>query len=228
MVFQATIVKVMIASPGDVANERQTARDVINEWNVIHAEDRRSIIMPVAWETNATPAMGDRAQEIINKQLLRTSDLLVAIFWIRLGTPTGVAKSGTSEEIEEHLHAGKPVMLYFSATPVRPDSMGEVQYQALREFKASMRQQGLVEEYESLSELREKFARQLAQTIIQRFPAASVQGTTAVPVPQPEAGGGGVEVPALLAETRELLKEATQDPQGNGEDLDRFPRSPAC
>jgi hypothetical protein len=95
--------------------------------------------------------MGNRAQEIINKRLLRARDLLVTIFWTRIGTPTSVPKSGTTEEIEEHLHAGKPAMLFFSATSVKPDAVDEMQYQALREFKASICQGGLVEEYDAAS-----------------------------------------------------------------------------
>ena len=214
MVFQATVVKVMIASPGDVATERRAAREVIHEWNAVHAADRRTVLLPVAWETNATPAMGDRAQEIINKQLLRGADLLIAVFWTRLGTPTGMAKSGTIEEIEEHLRAGKPAMLYFSATPVRPDSVDEAQYRALREFKASVLQRGLVEEYESVSEFREKLARQLAQSIIRHFPAPSAEGGSTPLVPSPETTGARTAVPDLSAEAGALLREAIQDPHG--------------
>ena len=90
--------------------------------------------MPLGWETHATPEMGDRPQAIINGQLLKKADLLIAIFWTRIGSPTGAAKSGTVEEIEEHIGAGKPAMIYFSSAPVRPDSIDEKQYSALREF----------------------------------------------------------------------------------------------
>ena len=136
MSYTARVVKVMIASPGDVAKERQLIRDVIHEWNAVHAEDRRLVLMPIGWETHSTPAMGDRAQAIINKQLLETCDLLVAVFWTRLGSPTGVADSGTVEEINEHLAAGRPAMIYFSVVPVRLDSVDEQQYEKLRAFKA--------------------------------------------------------------------------------------------
>jgi hypothetical protein len=214
MVFQATVVKVMIASPGDVATERRAAREVIHEWNAVHAADRRTVLLPIAWETNAAPAMGDRAQEIINKQLLRGADLLIAVFWTRLGTPTGMGKSGTIEEIEEHLWAGKPAMLYFSATPVRPDSVDEAQYRALREFKASVLQRGLVEEYESVSEFREKLARQLAQSIIQHFPAPPAEGGSTPLVPSPDTTGARTAVPDLSPEAGALLREAIQDPHG--------------
>lgn len=124
----------MVASPSDVPQERVIVRDVIAEWNAVHAEDRRTILMPLGWETHATPEMGDRPQAIINGQLLKKADLLIAIFWTRIGSPTGAAKSGTVEEIEEHIGAGKPAMIYFSSAPVRPDSIDEKQYSALREF----------------------------------------------------------------------------------------------
>lgn len=40
----------MIASPGDVSQERRVIRDVIDEWNTIYSEDRRIVLMPVGWE----------------------------------------------------------------------------------------------------------------------------------------------------------------------------------
>ena len=49
------------------------------------------ILMPVGWDTHASPEMGDRAQAIINKQVLKNADLVVAAFWTRLGSPTGVS-----------------------------------------------------------------------------------------------------------------------------------------
>src|SRR4051794_33094357 len=110
----------MVASPSDVAQERVIVREILAEWNAIHSEDRKIVLMPLLWEANAAPAMGDRPQAIINGQLLKNADLLVAMFWTRIGSPTGVAKSGTVEEIEEHLKAGKPAMIYFSSAPVRP------------------------------------------------------------------------------------------------------------
>jgi hypothetical protein len=36
------------------------------------------------------------------------------MFWTKLGTATGVAASGTVEEIDRFVAAGKPAMLYFS------------------------------------------------------------------------------------------------------------------
>jgi len=59
------------------------------------------------------PEMSGRPQGIINQRLLKECDLLIAAFWTRIGSPAGVAASGTVEEIEEHLAAGKEAMIYF-------------------------------------------------------------------------------------------------------------------
>jgi hypothetical protein len=151
--------------------------------------------------------MGDRPQAIINKQLLQDADLLVAVFWARLGSPTGVAASGTIEEIEEHLKAGKPAMIYFSSVPVRRDSTEDDQYTALQEFKASLKSRGLYDAYETPAEFRTKLSRQLAQKIIASF--ASGRDDAAM-----EAVDYLAPVPSIGPDARELLIEASSDPQG--------------
>src|ERR1700676_2960313 len=121
MSYEATVYNVFIASPSDVETERAIAREVIYEWNAVHAETERTILQPIGWETHSFPDMGDRAQGIINRQILEKCDILVAIFWYRLGTATGVAESGTIEEIERHLKENRPAMIYFSSRDVPRD-----------------------------------------------------------------------------------------------------------
>ena len=159
----------MIASPTDVQEERSINREVIHEWNVVNSERDGVVLLPVGWETHAAPALGERPQALINKQVLRTCDLLVAIFWTRLGTSTGAAESGTVEEIQEHLATGKPAMVYFSTVPANPASIDQDQYNELIRFKNTIRQLGIVEEYGSVTDFRNKLIRQLAQTINDNF-----------------------------------------------------------
>src|ERR1700731_2767221 len=84
------------------------------EWNALDGEAESVVLLPVAWETHATPRSGVRPQAAINEQLVDQSDILVGMFWTKLGTSTGVAPSGTVEEIERFISAGKPTLLYFS------------------------------------------------------------------------------------------------------------------
>ncbi len=69
MAYQSVVFQVMIASPGDVAKERQIIKDVLNEWDYIHPLDKHIFLMPVGWETHSAPLMGERPQAIINKQI---------------------------------------------------------------------------------------------------------------------------------------------------------------
>lgn len=217
MSYNAIIYNVMIASPSDVVNECKVARDVIHEWNTIHAEDKSIVLMPIGWETHSSPSMSDRPQEIINQQVLKKADLLVAIFWTRSGSPTGKSPSGTIEEIEEHISAGKPAMIYFSSSPVRLDSVDEQQYIALREFHDQCKERGLIVEYDLISDFREKFTRQLAHTVIDKFtPSDSSEAElqSADTIPGNIAAARKAAIPELSDFARQLLLEASQDQHG--------------
>ena len=161
MSYLAKVYCVFIASPADVADERETIRTIVWNWNSINAASRGIMLEPVGWETHSVPELGGRPQAIINKQILEESDLLIAVFWTRIGTATGAHPSGTVEEIEEHVAAGKPAMIYFSDTPVRRDSVDDAQYGALREFRQQLQNRGLVVSYSGLPDFTEKLTRQL-------------------------------------------------------------------
>ncbi len=209
MSYRAKVVKVMIASPSDVAAERQATRNVIQEWNNTHSEDKNIVLMPVGWESHSAPTLGGRPQAIINKQVLADCDLLIAVFWTKVGTPTGKAVSGTVEEIEEHVKAKKPAMIYFSAVPFPLDLVDMDQYRALQQFKAELQQRGLYAEYATPEEFRDKFARQLAQTVLRHF-ASKKNGD--------DQDDDGLilrhKLPALSDTAKLMLIEASQDQDG--------------
>src|SRR5450759_2687500 len=136
----------MIASPGDVLEHRQVIRDVVHEWNYINSLHTNVVLMPVGWETHSSPELGSKkAQDLINERILKDCDLLVAVFWTKLGTPTEQSLSGSAEEIERHLKAGKPAMVYFSTAPFAEESVDMGQYRLLGEFREWCNDRGLTE-----------------------------------------------------------------------------------
>lgn len=206
MAYQATAYNVMIASPNDVAAERNAVRTALNEWNTVHSENRGIVLLPLGWESHATPEMGDHPQSILNKQILTRGDLLVGVFWTRLGTPTPRYPSGSVEEIEEHIASGKPAMLYFSNQPVRPDSVNQEQYTALLNFKNSCQQRGLYQEFASLTEFAELFYRHLQMKVnTDAYFQKSATASTASQIVE------HASVPNLTisSEARHILKAAT-------------------
>ncbi len=138
MAYKATVMPVMIASPGDVAEEREIARKVIHDWNDVNSQRSKVMLAAVGWDSHSSPELGERPQELINKRILKDCDILVGVFWSRLGTPTGKSNSGTIEEIEEHVAAGKPAMIYFSSRPVEPNSVDPDQYNQVKDIQKKM------------------------------------------------------------------------------------------
>jgi Domain of unknown function (DUF4062) len=165
MPFNARVFQVFIASPGDVQEEREIATEVIRRWNDLNAREKSLVLLPLRWETHSTPELGTRPQGVINRQVLEHCDMVVGIFWTRLGTPTGESASGTVEEIERAGTNGKPVMLYFSNSKVDLDTVDLDEYKRLKEFKNKMYPEGLIDSYSSPTEFREKFSRQLSMKI---------------------------------------------------------------
>jgi hypothetical protein len=134
MSFKAETYRVLIASPSDLSEERQVAADAVNKWNAQHEAAESAVLLPVKWEMHATPRSGVRPQQAINDQLVWQSDILVGMFWTKVGTSTGVAESGTIEEIDQFVKVGKPAMLYFSRRPIDPDKIDLAQHRRLRSF----------------------------------------------------------------------------------------------
>ena len=215
MSFGARVYNVMFASPSDVTVEREHAREAVHEWNVVHAASRHVVLLPTGWDTHATPSMGGAPQEIINRQVLRQADLLVGIFWTRLGTATTSHASGTVEELERHIAAGKPAMLYFSAQPVHLDSVDLAEYERLKQFKEQMRQRSLFETYDSPEDFRDAFFRHLQIKLNDRGYFEGPQ-----PPPSPAAENLAYQVTnrimsyELPAEAIRLLRAGSGDEHG--------------
>ncbi|WJK12427.1 DUF4062 domain-containing protein [Pseudomonas fluorescens] len=209
MSYEAEVFNVMIASPGDVKAERAQAREVIHEWNAVHSRSRKIVLLPIGWETHSAPEMGSEPQTIINRQILEKCDLLIGVFWTRVGTATTEYASGTVEEIEKHVNAGRPAMLYFSSQPAALDTVDHNQYKLLTDFKNTCRQRSLYEGYEDISDFRNKFARQL-QITINENKIFKIDDSLGAAPPAPTQRN----IPSLSYEARSLLREASKDSHG--------------
>lgn len=217
MAYQATAIPVMIASPGDVFEEREVVREVVHSWNYINSARAKVVLIPAGWETHSSPELGVRAQELINERVLKDCDLLIGVFWTRLGTPTGDSESGTVEEIKEHIKAGKPAMIYFSSKPAAPETINPDQYKALQGFKAECKELGLVEEFENIIEFKDKVSRQLQLCLINNSYIKSI-----FPTIEENASGSRSSLTihtssrktGVSEEAAVLLKAAAQDTHG--------------
>jgi hypothetical protein len=142
----------MLVSPSDIREERQICINTIVEWNSINAEALNTIFNVIGWDINAYPATGMHPQEILNKQLLEKADILIGIFWTRIGTSTKEYSSGSTEEIMKHIESGKPALIYFSSVPIMPGSVDINQFEKLMGFKNLIKNQSFYKEYSNINE----------------------------------------------------------------------------
>lgn len=176
MTFKAVTYRVLIASPSDLTEERLAAREAVNGWNDQHAAAESVVLLPVMWETHATPETGIRPQQAINHQLVQNCDVLVGMFWTRVGTSTPGADSGTVEEVDQFVAAGKPASLYFSNRPIEPDKIDLEQLGKLRAFKHATYDAALVGSFSTVGELRQKLSHDLLARVRSLRPARTPAG----------------------------------------------------
>lgn len=160
-----SVIRLFVAAPSDIEEERKVIAEIIDEWNIHHGTSRGVVVDVLGWKTHSHPSVGDRPQAIINRQVLDSSDIVVGIFWSRFGTPTGKAGSGTEEEIKRSISSGKKVMLYFSDKPIPPSCVQSDQYQKILAFKSEFEQQGLYWTYSNLTTFREDFRRHISEVL---------------------------------------------------------------
>jgi hypothetical protein len=122
MVYARKVVKVFLASPGDLKDERLAAKSAVDEFNAIWSDHTSYYVELVGWEE--TVSSFGRPQATINQELEKC-ELFIGIIWKRWGTPpdtTGTYTSGFEEEFELSVasreHHGKPeISLYFKDVP---------------------------------------------------------------------------------------------------------------
>ncbi len=179
------VLRVVIASPGDVAAERDIAAAVLEDLNRSIAADRGVRLEAVRWETDTYPGFHpDGPQGLIDPILrIQDSEVLIGIFWRRFGTPTMGAASGTEHEFRVAYEAwkrnGRPhVMVYFSQKSYTAQSKEDTdQWGRVLEFKNTFPREGLWSPYKGITQFEK-----LLRTHLTNFIRASI------PVgPQPAA-----------------------------------------
>lgn len=176
MVYSGVVRWLLISAPGDVSNaDLATVQRAINRWNGVYARGFATAIIPISWGAHAAAEFGSAPQEIINRQLVDSCDICIAIFASRLGTKTENAESGTAEEVERLHEAGKFVGVLRCRRPVDPGKIDSNQIARLDEYLDRLRSNALVLEYQSASELIERVDTILAAAVSRDNARSDVQ-----------------------------------------------------
>ena len=125
----------LISCPGDIREEIEIINRTVRKFNDHFSDTLGISIRTRHWSKNSYPQSGGKPQALLNEQFVKKCDAAVALFWTRFGTPTDEYGSGTEEEIEVMLDAGKQVFLYFSERPISPSKMDSEGYKKVQALK---------------------------------------------------------------------------------------------
>lgn len=207
-------VRVFLSSPGDVADERALARQVLSRLRKKHRYKGRIQIEEVSWDDPENPFTFDAHycfQKAIDLGLPMPSacDVVVVILWSRLGSPLSedcrkpdgrIYRSGTEWEYLDALSNPRTKVWVFCRTePVTyrdddPDfDIKRAQRQAVKEFLGELNDSTGANQhgyngYPSPSEFARRFEDALAEWLDQRLESvAAVPPAVQLPPPQIEA-----------------------------------------
>lgn len=157
--------RIIVASPSDVAKEREIVEHVAAKLNRTTAADRGLRLEVGRWETDAYPGFHvDGPQGVCDHVLnIEDCDVLVGIFWTRFGKPTSTGQTGTEHEIEKAITSwrktGNPhVMVFFNDQEIYLKSAVERrQWVLVAEYRERFPADGLFWEYHGADAFEEEF-----------------------------------------------------------------------
>jgi hypothetical protein len=171
------LVRIIVASPGDVMSERDAIRSIIDELNRGIGREMGIVLQIARWETDTHPGLHVQGPQGLIDTLLRIeeSDLLIGVFWKRFGTPVGDSASGTEHEFrlarESWKKNGRPdIMAYFNEKAYSPRSKEDVeQWGRVLEFKQTFSRQGLWWAYKGKTDFERLVRNHLVQWLRSKF-----------------------------------------------------------
>lgn len=139
------LIRVFIASPNDLVDERKMFAHVVNRVNRNKARSLNYLIEPIGFE-DALPG-GGRPQELINKDV-EECDVFVLIFWKRWGSTSGKFSSGTEEEFsiaDKRFRRDRVphILIYFRDPPTEMMADPGLQLKRVRKFRARIEKEKL-------------------------------------------------------------------------------------
>lgn len=150
--------EVFLASPSDVGKYRDIVVEVCSELSEHFGYSDKRRFSLVRFEDVRAQYGASDAQGVINQQIGDAYDVIILIFWCRLGSPTPRAESGTVEEFSRALqrmkNEGAPeIQIYFCNDLISPGKVDHEQFYRMGRFKASLNE-GLYREFSGETEFR--------------------------------------------------------------------------
>lgn len=172
MISKEHIVRIFVASPCDVSEERNCLKRIIQEMNVLLSRILKLRLELVCSDTHVRPGFGSDPQDVINTQIGDEYEIFIGIMWSRFGTPTARDESGTHEEFMRAYNRYKAnpsnvhMMLYFRNSDVPMERVNKTQLRKVRSFKSAVgKMGGFYREYNDILQFEQLVKLHLAEEV---------------------------------------------------------------
>jgi serine phosphatase RsbU (regulator of sigma subunit) len=177
---RVAVLRVVVASPGDVQPERDAVPEVLEQLNRSICRDRGIRLEAVRWETDTYPGFHPLGPQGLIDPILRVEDcdVLIGVFWKRFGSSVSTGETGTEHEICRALESwkihGRPeIMVYFNRKSYTPKTKEETdQWGRVLEFREKFPEQGLLWQYKGKTQFKELLRDHLSNYILRVYPPA--------------------------------------------------------
>lgn len=141
--YQARVIQLFVASPGDLHPERKIIPDVVNEWNITNGEKRLCLFVPRMWEFDLPHGGYDDsgAQHLIDTTILARADACIALFWSTMGSLGPDSIPNSVHELDSIRESGRPTYVWIkdASIPVNRSGAGR---ELVNDFVSSARTRG--------------------------------------------------------------------------------------
>jgi hypothetical protein len=161
MAVNKILFTVLLSSPSDVPSEREVVYNIIEEINQVYKNSKFGLILKT-WENDVSPSLVmNTGQNLIDLEFnYKQADLLIGIFYKKLGTPVLDSESGTVHEIQEAINSFKlnsapNIKLYFKRVNI---SLSDTSIEELEQFnkltnkKREYMNFGIIQDFENSSD----------------------------------------------------------------------------
>jgi hypothetical protein len=213
------LLKVFLASPSDVVEEREALARLVRDINDVLAyltPEKRLSLELVRYETHSFPDLGP-PQQVINRQIPLDYDIFIGLMWRRCGTPTDTSPSGTIEEFRRACEKRKQgqlprIMFYFCEQMIPiPDAAELNQLAEVVKFREELASLGLTSTYPSHSECAEHVRGDLLRAIRDILHQEAASAAVEVPTERASSVDAGArsEILKLAEEYEETRRTMT-------------------
>lgn len=205
------IFRILLSSPSDLIAERRIVENIVSEINETHKFSHYGLDL-ICWENDVSPEIIlDSGQKIIDRVFAYDeSDLLIGMFYKKVGTPVLASASGTIHEIDSAIQSYKKhripsIMLYFKKVSLQLGETSTEQRNEYAEVESKRKEYmklGIVQQFRSTKEF-EKLCR---KHILQFFNSNIIKY-----VEQPIDSMLSVKTRAKFERMEEIVKKAKHD-----------------